>query len=179
MKKTGVFNFLEISLCLANSPPLSVVMDLMCFLYGLRSLIAALATSSAFLPLGSFSMSRNLDIRSVMVRMKSLPFWMRPISKWPNSLRSSTSTGRWWMETLSGMWAPPAPHVAFPVFEPVSAVFVQGAPVALASRMKALLLSSSLCRRWERPSLYQRISAPFLPNIVRRSTGSSSAPASV
>ena len=35
------------------------------------------------------------------------------------------------METLSGMWAPPAPHVAFPVFEPVSAVLVQGAPVAL------------------------------------------------
>ncbi len=31
VKYTEVCNFFEISLCLANSPPLSVVMDLRCF----------------------------------------------------------------------------------------------------------------------------------------------------
>ena len=44
----------------------------------------------AFLPSASLSISRNLDFRSVRVRMKSLPFCMRSISKCPNSSRWSS-----------------------------------------------------------------------------------------
>lgn len=93
VKKIGILSMLEISLCLANSPPLSVVIDLRCFLKGLSSFMTVEATSSAFLPLGSFSIIKKRDIRSMMVRIKSFSFCMRSISKCPNSSLSSTLAG--------------------------------------------------------------------------------------
>ena len=74
------------------------------------------ATSSAFFPLVSLSIIRNLVLRSMIVRMKSFPFCMRSFSKCPNSSLFSTSGGLSFIDTLSGMFLTPAPIGRFRCF---------------------------------------------------------------
>lgn len=90
------------SLCLANSVPLSVVMDLMYPIYGCSSLYATLSSPSASFPFGSRAMMNYPWLRSTCVSMASLfpgPT-MVSISQSPY-LVPSAEVGRSSMLTLS------------------------------------------------------------------------------
>ncbi len=100
-KYTGTPNHFVISLCAANSGPLSVVMVFSLSLYGSSSLLTAFARGFDCFPNGSFCISNILVGFSTSVSMAR---WagstIRSISKSPN-LFPSTSLFLSWMRTLS------------------------------------------------------------------------------
>ena len=100
-KYTGTPKYLVISLCAANSGPLSVVMVFRHSLYGSNSFLTAFARGFACFPNGSFRISGILVDFSTGV---SMACWsgttIKSISKSPN-LFPSTSLLLSWMLTLS------------------------------------------------------------------------------
>lgn len=104
-KKKSACSFLAIVLCSANSVPLSAVMVCTHFLYGNSIRMTAFANPVAFFPSGSFSINRNPVFRSASVTMAPFPSFpmMVSISQSPTRERSSTTGGRFSIDTLSLM----------------------------------------------------------------------------
>ena len=104
-KKNPASNFFAISLCSANSVPLSAVIVCTHFLYGNSIRITVFASPTAFFSPVSFSINRNPVFLSVSVTMAPFPSFpiIVSISQSPMRERSSTTGGRFSMDTLSLM----------------------------------------------------------------------------